>query len=107
MGRSHERMFTRQGGELSVDITGPMLVDGVPVTDRPVSRKDWGKYITRWGIHTVRGKEARARYEQEVSDMRLAGIQRPVQLETATFADDDTLYYVEVLSKNKAASQHC
>ena len=63
VGRSHERVFTRQGGELSVDITGPMLVDGVPVTDRPVSRKDWGKYLLV-GVFTPFGvKEAQARCE--------------------------------------------
>ena len=31
--RSHQRAFTRQGGELSVDIGGPYNL-GMPVTDR-------------------------------------------------------------------------
>ena len=38
--RPHERAFTRQGGELSVDIAGP-FVEGVPVTDRVVGKHQW------------------------------------------------------------------
>ena len=35
--RSHQRVFTRQGGELSVDLGGPYR-PGVPVADRVVAK---------------------------------------------------------------------
>ena len=38
--RSHQRVFTRQGGELSVDLGGPYRA-GVPVTDRIVAKHQW------------------------------------------------------------------
>ena len=42
--RPHYRAPTRQGGELSVDIGGP-YAKGVPVTDRPVAKHQWPRYI--------------------------------------------------------------
>ena len=42
--RSHQRVFTRQGGELSVDLGGPYR-PGVPVTDRVVAKHQWPKYM--------------------------------------------------------------
>ena len=40
--RSHQRVFTRQGGEFSVDLGGPYR-PGVPVTDRVVAKHQWPK----------------------------------------------------------------
>ena len=42
--RTHERLFTRQGGELSVDIAGP-YAEGLPVTDRRVACHQRPKYM--------------------------------------------------------------
>ena len=38
------REFTRQGGELSLDLGGPYRA-GVPVTDRLVAKHQWPKYM--------------------------------------------------------------
>ena len=40
-------------------------------------------------------KEAKARYEQEVKDRQAAGLAGPVQLETTTRPEAQTLYFVE------------
>ena len=61
--RAHQRLFTRQGGELSVDIAGP-YAEGLPVTDRKVASHQNPKYMLV-GAFTPFGKaEVKARYEQ-------------------------------------------
>ena len=37
-------MFTRQGGELSVDIGGPYR-QGIPLTDRITAKHQWPRYM--------------------------------------------------------------
>ena len=50
-------------------------------------------------------KEAKARYEQEVNDRQAMGIEGPVQLETTTRPNSQTLYFVELMSaKSEAVS---
>ena len=94
--RSHQRAFTRQGGELSVDIGGPYH-PGVPVTDRMVAKHQWPKYMLVGAFIPFGEKEAKARYEQEVMDRRAANLEGPVQLETTTKPNAQTLYFVELL----------
>ena len=94
--RSHQRVFTRQGGELSVDLGGPYRA-GVPVTDRVVAKHQWPKYMLVGAFIPFGENEAKARYEQEVRDRQAAGLQGPVQLETVTKPRGQTLYFVELL----------
>ena len=50
-------------------------------------------------------KEAKARYEQEVRDRHAMQLEGPVQLETTTRPNSQTLYYVELMSaKSEAVS---
>ena len=61
--RSHQRVFTRQGGELSVDIGGPYN-PGVPVTDRIVAKHQWPMYMLVGSFIPFSDRDAKARYEQ-------------------------------------------
>ena len=61
--RAHSRLFTRQGGELSVDIGGP-CAEGLPVTDRPVARHLWPMYMLVAAFVPFTEKEAQTRYAQ-------------------------------------------
>ena len=86
--------------ELSVDIAGP-YAEGIPVTDRPAAKQLWPMYLLVGAFVPFGDKEAKARYEQEVKDRREAGLEGPVQLETATRSAAQTLYFVESIpSKN-------
>ena len=48
-------------------------------------------------------RDAKARYEQEVRDRRAMGLEGPVQLETTTKPNAQTLYYVEVMAEKSDA----
>ena len=48
-------------------------------------------------------RDAKARYEQEVHDRRAMGLEGPVQLETTTKPNAQTLYYVEVMAEKSDA----
>ena len=61
--KSHERLFTCQGGELNVDIRGP-YAEGIPVIDRVVARHQWPRYLLVGTFVPFGDKEAKARYEQ-------------------------------------------
>ena len=61
--RPRERLFTRQGGELSIDISGP-FTKGVPVTDRNVGEHQWPRYLLVGAFVPFGEKEVKARYEQ-------------------------------------------
>jgi len=77
--RSHQRLFTREGGELSVDIGGPYR-QGYPLTDRITAKQYWPKYMLVGAFIPFSQKEAMARYEQEAKDAHAAGIQGPNNL---------------------------
>ena len=94
--RSHQRMFTRQGGELSVDIGGPYR-QGIPLTDRITAKHQWPRYMLVGAFIPFSEREAKARYEQELKDQQATGIQGPVQLETVTKPGAQTIYFVECL----------
>ena len=101
--RSHQRAFTRQGGELSVDIGGPYN-PGVPVTDRIVAKHQWPKFMLVGAFIPFSEKEAKVRYEQEVKDRQAMGLEGPVQLETTTRPSAQTLYFVELIAAESDAS---
>ena len=56
--RQHFRAPTRQGGELSVDIGGP-YAQGVPVTDRPVAKHQWPKYMLVGALYLLEKRKQR------------------------------------------------
>ena len=49
-------------------------------------------------------REAKARYEREVQDRRATGLEGPVQLETTTKPNSQTLYYVELFAEKSDSS---
>ena len=79
-----------------MDIVGPYQ-PGVPVTDRMVAKHQWPRYMLVGAFIPFGEREAKARYEQEVMDRRAANLEGPVQLETATKPNAQTLYFVELL----------
>ena len=52
-------------------------------------------------------EKLKARHDQEVADMRLAGIEGPVQFETTTFPESKTLYFVEIMSSKSVFDKSC
>ena len=48
-------------------------------------------------------KEAKERHEQEVRDRRIMGLEGPVQLETTTKPNAQTVYYVELMAEKSDA----
>ena len=81
--RPHHRQALKQGGELSIDVAGPFS-PGMPVTDRPVVKARWPRYMLVGAFIPFKEKESLEQYEQEVRDMRAAGLEGPVPLETST-----------------------
>ena len=55
--RPHHRALVRQGGELSIDIAGP-YAPGIPVTDRPVVKTQWPRYMLVGAFIPLGQKEA-------------------------------------------------
>ena len=94
--RTHVRIFTRDGGELSVDIAGP-YTEGIPVTDRKTNRAYWPRYMLVGAFTPFIKDEAKAKYEQEVKDREAAGLYGPVQLETTTRPTTTTINFVELI----------
>ena len=70
--RTHVKIFTRDGGELSVDIAGP-YTEGVPVTDRKTNRAQWPRYMLVGAFTPFTKDESKAKYEQEVKDRKQQG----------------------------------
>ena len=101
--RPQQRAFTREGGELSVDIGGPYN-PGVPVIDRIVAKHQWPRYMRVGSFIPFSDKEAKVRYEQEVKDRQAMGLEGPVQLETTTRPSAHTLYFVELIAAKSDAS---
>ena len=87
-----------------MDIGGP-YVQGVPVTDRPVARHQWPRYMLVGAFVPFGEKEAKARYDQEVKDRHAANLEGPVMLETTTMPNSRTLYFVELLPAKSDAPQ--
>ena len=79
--RPHMRRYTRQGGELSIDIAGP-YTPGAPVTDRKVTESLWPRYFLAGAFVPFAEKDARERYDKEVRDRHAVGLEGPVQSET-------------------------
>ena len=98
--RPHHRAAVRQGGELSIDIAGPVH-PGIPVTDRPVVKSLWPRYMLVGAFVPFGEKEAKEWYEQEVRYRRAAGLEGPIQLETFTKPNAKTMYFVELISAKK------
>ena len=92
--RPHKRLATKVGGELSVDIAGP-YPKGVPVTDREVVEELWPIYLVVAAFIPYSLKDSKDRYERECQDRAAAGLQGPVQLDTAVIPKQQTLFYVE------------
>ena len=101
--RPHHRAPVRQGGELSIDIAGP-YAPGIPVTDRPVVKTQWPRYMLVGAFIPFGDKEVKQRYEQEVRDRRAAGLEGPVQMEAFTKPNAQTMYFVEVIPAKSDAS---
>ena len=103
--RPHYRAECKEGGELSVDIGGPYVV-GIPITERPFkSGTLYPKWLLAGALIPFSAKEAKARYEQEVRDRHAMQLEGPVQLETTTRPNSQTIYFVELLSaKSEAAA---
>ena len=103
--RPHYRAESKEGGELSIDIGGPYAV-GIPITERAFKA---GTFYAKWlfagAFIPFSAKEAKARYEQEVRDRHAMQLEGPVQLETTTKPNSQTIYFVELLSaKSEAAA---
>ena len=82
------------------------LVVGIPITARSFKA---GTFYPKWllagALIPFSAKEAKARYEQEVRDRHAMQLEGPVQLETTTRPNSQTIYFVELLSaKSEAAA---
>ena len=97
--RPHHRQAFKQGGELSIDIAGPFS-PGMPISDRAVVRGRWPRYMLVGAFIPFKEKESLEQYEQEVRDMRAAGLEGPVPFES-TKSNGQTMYFVEMLSEKK------
>ena len=62
-----------------------------------MGRTCYPKYILVGAFIPFSEKEAKARYEQEVRDRQAMGMEGPVQLETTTRPNSQTLYFVELM----------
>ena len=102
--RPHHRAMTREGGELSVDIGGPYPV-GIPVSDQYVAKHRHPRYMLVGAFIPFSERDAKARYEQEVHDRRAMGLEGPVQLETTTKPNAQTMYFVELFAEKGDASE--
>ena len=101
--RAHHRAAIREGGELSVDIGGPYPV-GIPVSDQPnIAKHRYPRYMLVGAFIPFSEKDAKRRYEQEVSDRRAMGLEGPVQVETLTKPNSQTMYFVELLAEKGEA----
>ena len=77
----------------------------MPVTDRNVAKHQHPRYMLVGAFIPFSDREAKARHEQEVLDRRATGLEGPVQLETTTKPNAQTLYFVELMAaKSDAAS---
>ena len=83
-----------------MDIVGP-CAEGLPVTDRTVANHQRPKYMLLGAFVPFGQAEAKARYEQEVSDRQAAGQEGPVQMETMTRPESQTMYFVELIPSKK------
>ena len=101
--RPHKRQALKQGGELSIDIAGP-YTPGMPISDRAVVKGRWPRYMLVGAFIPFKEKECLEQYEQEVRDMRLAGLEGPVPYES-TKTNGHTMYFVEMLSEKSEATQ--
>ena len=101
--RPHKRQALKQGGELSIDIAGP-YIPGMPISDRAVVKGRWPRYMLVGAFIPFKEKECLEQYEQEVRDMRLAGLEGPVPYES-TKTNGHTMYFVEMLSEKSEATQ--
>ena len=95
--RAHHRAEIKGGGELSVDIGGPYQ-PGTPITDQfNVAKHRYPKYMLVGAFIPFNEKDAKRRYEQEVRDRQVQGLEGPVLMEQFVKPGSQTIYFVEVL----------
>ena len=63
----------------------------------------YSKWLLAGAFIPFSAKEAKARYEQEVRDRHAMQLEGPVQLETTTKPNSQTIYFVELLSAKSEA----
>ena len=101
--RAHHRAATREGGELSVDIGGPYQ-PGTPISDQlRVGAHRRPRYMLVGAFIPFSEKDAKKRYEQEVRDRQVQGLEGPVVMEQLTKPGSQTLYFVEILAEKSEA----
>ena len=72
---------------------------GIPATDRNVAKHQQPRYMPVGAFIPFSERDAKARHEQEVLDRRATGLEGPVQLDTTTKPNAQTLYYVELMAE--------
>ena len=75
----------------------------MPVTDRNVAKHQYPRHMLVGALIPFSDRDAKARYEQEVLDRRATGLEGPVQLETTTKPNAQTLYFVELMAAKSDA----
>ena len=76
----------------------------MPVTDRNVAKHQHPRYMLVGAFIPFSDRGAKFRHEQEVLDRRATGLEGPVQLETTTKPNAQTLYFVEFMAAKSDAS---
>ena len=77
---------------------------GIPITEGAFKAGTlYAKWLLAGALIPFSAKEAQARYEQEVRDRHAMQLEGPVQLETTTRPNSQTIYFVELLSAKSEA----
>ena len=77
---------------------------GIPASDQPnIAKHRYPRYMLVGAFIPFSEKDAKNRYEQEVRDRQAMGLEGPVQMETSTKPNSQTLYFVELMAEKSDA----